>query len=118
MSTEFEQVYHALIRRGFDPDAVHDAMVGILARLAKGGTIRNLGHYARQAAFFAFLREKQQKASGRLLSTPVSLPDQEALVALSEVPFDIVVSIGRQTRGQQSRHRRWRQKTFSQGGGR
>ena len=117
MSTELEQVYHALIRRGFDRDAVHDAMVRILARLAKGGTIRNLGPYARQAAFFAFLREKQQKA-GRPLSVPVSLPDQEALVALSEVPLDIVVSIGRQTRGQQSRHRRWRQKTLSQGDGR
>ena len=123
MSTELEQVYHALIRRGFDRDAVHDAMVGILTKGVD--TIDHLDHYARQAAFFAFLRAKRRikweaPHSNGETGTGISAPTQLILAELSEVPFDLVQLAAQpsRTKGQQSRLRRWRQKTLSQGDGR
>ena len=117
-----EEVYQALLRRGFDPDAVHDAMVSILT---KGiDTIDHLDYYARQAAFFAFLRAKRRgrrevpHANGEI-GTGISAPAQLILAELSEVPLDLVQLAAQpsRTKGQQSRLWRWRQKTTSQGDG-
>ena len=113
--SDLEQVYQRLIRRGFDRDAVHDAMVGILA---KGlDTIEDLDHYARQAAFFAFLRAKRRIGreaphSNGETGTGISAPAQIILAELSEVPFDLVQLAAQpsRTKGQQSRLRRWRKR--------
>ena len=122
-----EDVYQRLIRRGFDRDAVHDAMVGILT---KGiDTIEHLDHYARQAAFFAFLRAKRRQRQALVMDKDrrdvllaahrTAAPEQIILAELCEIPLDLVTlaAQGMRTKGQQSRLRRWRQKTLSHGGG-
>ena len=90
-------------------------MVGILA---KGlDTIEDLDHYARQAAFFAFLRARRRikreafHADGEI-GTGISAPAQLILAELSEVPFDLVQLAAQtsRTKGQQSRLRRWRRR--------
>ena len=113
--SDLEEVYQRLIRRGFDRDAVHDAVVGILT---KGiDTIDHLDRYARQAAFFAFLRAKRRigreaPQSNGETGTGVSAPAQFILAELSEVPFDLVQLAAQpsRTKGQQSRLRRWRKR--------
>ena len=111
--SDLEQVYQRLIRRGFDRDAVHDAMVRILTKGVD--TIDHLDHYARQAAFFAFLRAKRhlgREAPPSNGEPGISAPAQIILAELSEVPFDLVQLAAQpsRTKGQQSRLYRWRKR--------
>lgn len=114
IEAQIEQVYTRLIRRGFDRDAVHDAIVGLLVKLADGVEIRNLESYTRQSAFYAFLRSRRRPSIELGEQLRVSNPEQETLAALSELPLDLVIFTERTSRGrtkaQQSRLNRWRER--------